>query len=138
MARTDAAAVEGLEGAIARAASYVAHGADMIFAEALGSADDYRRFTAAIEVPVLANMTEFGVSPLLTVDELRATGVQLVLYPLSAFRAMNAAARRVYETLRRDGTQRGLLHEMQTRAELYELLDYFPQEDQTRPTRSSP
>lgn len=135
MARTDAATVEGLDAAIDRAGRYVDAGADMIFAEALGSLDDYRRFTAAVSAPVLANMTEFGVSPLLTTDQLREVGVRLVLYPLSAFRAMNAAARRVYETLRRDGTQQRLVGEMQTRAELYELLDYVAQENRTSKER---
>jgi methylisocitrate lyase len=124
MARTDAAAVEGLDAAIERSLKYVEAGADMIFAEALTTLDEYRQFTAAVGVPVLANITEFGRTPLLTVDELRDAGVQLVLYPLSAFRAMNAAAQRVYRTIREEGTQRGVVQEMQTRAELYELLDY--------------
>lgn len=124
MARTDAAAVEGLDAAIERSLKYVEAGADMIFAEALTTLDEYRRFTAVVGVPVLANITEFGKTPLLTVDELRDAGVQLVLYPLSAFRAMNAAAQRVYRTIREEGTQRGVVQEMQTRAELYELLDY--------------
>lgn len=124
MARTDAAAVEGLEAAIERSLKYVEAGADMIFAEALTTLDEYRRFTVAVSVPVLANITEFGKTPLLTVDELRDAGVGLVLYPLSAFRAMNAAAQRVYRTIRAEGTQRGVVQAMQTRAELYELLDY--------------
>ena len=124
MARTDAAAVEGIDVAIERSLKYVEAGTDMIFAEALTTLDEYRRFTAAVGVPVLANLTEFGKTPLSTVDELREAGVQLVLYPLSAFRAMNAAALRVYRAIREEGTQRGVVQEMQTRAELYELLDY--------------
>jgi methylisocitrate lyase len=124
MARTDAAAGEGLEAAIERAARYIAAGADMIFAEALTDADQYRRFTRALNVPVLANMTEFGRSPLLTVDELRDVGIRLVLYPLTAFRAMNEAAVRVYETVRAMGTQAELLPSMQTREALYDVLDY--------------
>lgn len=128
MARTDAYAVEGLEAAVARAQHYVAAGADMIFAESLGSLEEYRRFTEALPVPVLANMTEFGRTPLLTVDELRAVGVGLALYPLTAFRAMSAAALKVYETLRREGTQRNLLESLQTREALYEILDYYDYE----------
>jgi methylisocitrate lyase len=124
MARTDAAAVEGLESAINRAGRYVEAGADMIFAEALTDADQFRRFAQAVPVPVLANMTEFGRSPLLDLNELRATGVRLALYPLTAFRAMSAAADEVYGTLRREGTQRGLLAKMQTREDLYRVLDY--------------
>lgn len=138
MARTDAVSVEGLASAIDRAASYVAGGADMIFAEALGSVNDYRRFTQAIHVPVLANMTEFGLTPLLTVDELREAGIEMVLYPLTAFRAMNAAAQKAYQTLRRDGSQRALLGELQTRDELYELLNYLDQERSQRPAGSTP
>lgn len=124
MARTDAAAGEGLAAAIDRAGRYVEAGADMIFAEALRTADDFQQFAAAIPVPILANMTEFGKTPLLTTDELRAAGVRLALYPLSAFRAMSAAALRVYETLRRDGTQKAVIDGMQTREELYRVLDY--------------
>jgi methylisocitrate lyase len=124
MARTDAAAVEGLPAAVERAGRYVAAGADMIFAEALPSLDDYRTFTRAIGVPVLANLTEFGVTPLFTLDELREAGVAMTLYPLSAFRAMNAAARDVYTTLRRDGTQQAAVSGMETRAELYDVLNY--------------
>ncbi len=126
MARTDAAAVEGLAAAIARARLYRAAGADMIFAEALTTLDEYREFTAAVKIPVLANLTEFGKTPLFTTRELKSAGVRLVLYPLSAFRAMNAAARDVYQTLRKDGTQRRIVSRMQTRAELYELLGYNP------------
>lgn len=128
MARTDAAGVEGLDSAIARASQYVEAGADMIFAEALTSVDDYRRFTAAVRKPVLANMTEFGKSPLLTVEQLRDAGVALVLYPLTAFRAMSAAAQRVYETIRKQGTQQSLLDQMQTREELYRVLNYHAYE----------
>ena len=124
MARTDAAAGEGLDAAIERAARYVEAGAEMIFAEALTDVAQYRRFTQALNVPVLANMTEFGRSPLLTVDELRDVGIRLVLYPLTAFRAMSAAAVRVYETVRATGTQAELLSSMQTREALYDVLDY--------------
>lgn len=124
MARTDAASVQGLEAAVERAADYVEAGADMIFAEALSSLEDYRHFAAAINVPVLANITEFGRTPLFTREELGAAGIRLVLYPLTAFRAMSAAALRVYETLRAEGTQKPLLEQFQTRAELYEVLNY--------------
>lgn len=124
MARTDARAPEGLEAAIARAVAYEEAGADMIFAEALHSLDEYAAFTAALEAPVLANITEFGQTPLFTVDELARVGVKLVLYPLSAFRAMSAAAARVYETIRRDGTQAAAVPDMQTRRELYDVLGY--------------
>lgn len=130
MARTDAVAGEGVDAAIDRANQYVEAGADMIFAEALTSLDEYRRFTAAVCVPVLANVTEFGRTPLFTVDELRDVGVRLALYPLSAFRAMNAAAARVYQTLRTAGTQSELIDSMQTRDELYDLLDYYAKEQQ--------
>lgn len=128
MARTDAHAVEGLDRAIERSLAYVAAGADMIFAEAMTELDQYRRFTREVNVPVLANLTEFGRTPLFTLEELRDAGVRLALYPLSAFRAMNAAALRVYETLRRDGTQKSLLHDMQTREELYAVLGYHAYE----------
>lgn len=128
MARTDAAAGEGLQAAIDRAARYVEAGADLIFAEALTEPDHFRQFTSAISVPVLANMTEFGRTPLLTRDELRNLGIRLVLYPLTAFRAMSAAASLVYQTVRSEGTQQSLLPSMQTRAELYEVLDYHAQE----------
>ena len=124
MARTDAAAVEGIDAAILRSNEYVQAGADMIFAEALTSLEEYRRFASAISVPVLANCTEFGKTPLLTRDELGAAGVRLVLYPLTAFRAMNAAAANVYATLRREGSQRGVIDQLQTRADLYDLLNY--------------
>jgi methylisocitrate lyase len=128
MARTDAHAVEGQQAAIDRAARYVEAGADMIFAEALTSLDEYRQFTGIIDVPVLANMTEFGRTPLFTIEELRDAGVSIALYPLSASRAMAAAAGRVYEALRRDGTQKAVVDSMQTRDELYEVLDYHAYE----------
>jgi methylisocitrate lyase len=111
-----------------RAGAYVEAGADMIFAEALYTLDDYSAFTRAIRVPVLANLTEFGLTPSFTVAELDKAGVKIVLYPLSAFRAMSRAALRVYETIRRDGTQRALLDAMQTRDELYAVLDYHTYE----------
>jgi methylisocitrate lyase len=124
MARTDAHAVEGQAAALERAASYVAAGADMIFAEALTTLDEYRQFASRVRVPVLANITEFGRTPLFTLAELGAAGVRLVLYPLSAFRAAARAEALVYETIRKDGTQRGVVPSMQTRAELYEVLGY--------------
>jgi methylisocitrate lyase len=124
VARTDSAAVEGLDAAIARARLYHAAGADMIFAEALTTLAEYRRITAAVKLPVLANITEFGKTPLFKTCELRSAGVRLVLYPLSAFRAMNAAALNIYQTIRADGTQRRGVKRMQTRAELYEFLRY--------------
>jgi methylisocitrate lyase len=124
MARTDALAVEGLEGAIERGLRYREAGADMLFLEAATGLDQYRRFAAAVGVPVLANMTEFGVTPLFTAKELGDAGVAMVLYPLSAFRAMNAAAERVYRTIRSEGSQRGVVDAMQGRAELYEILGY--------------
>jgi methylisocitrate lyase len=128
MARTDALAVEGMEAAIDRAAACVEAGADMIFPEAMTELDQYRRFIAAVDVPVLANITEFGATPLFTTEQLGETGVSLVLYPLSAFRAMNQAALNVYQTLRRDGTQAGVVDTMQTRMELYDYLDYHAYE----------
>ena len=124
MARTDALAVEGEEKAIARAVACVEAGADMIFPEAITTLDLYKRFTAAVKVPVLANITEFGMTPLFTTTELASAGVSLVLYPLSAFRAMNKAAENVYRTIRRDGTQKAALETMQTRAELYDVIGY--------------
>jgi len=126
VARTDAAAVEGLSAAIDRAGQYVAAGADMIFAEALTTLDEYRQFTTAVPVPVLANLTEFGKTPLFTLDELRDVGVRLALYPLTTFRAMSAAAKMTYDTLRQCGTQRDLIHQLQSRAELYDVLNYQP------------
>jgi len=128
MARTDAHAVEGQQAAVDRALAYVEAGADMIFAEALATLAEYRQFTAAVDVPVLANITEFGKTPLFTVEELKGTGVGLVLYPLSAFRAMSKAALGVYSELRKTGTQQAVLDRMQTRAELYEVLGYHEYE----------
>jgi methylisocitrate lyase len=129
MARTDALAVEGPQAALERAQACVEAGADMVFPEAVTTLEMYRPFTTALRVPVLANITEFGQTPLFTVDELRAAGVRLVLYPLSAFRAMNKAAERVYQAIRRDGTQRDVVATMQTRAELYEAIDYHRYEE---------
>lgn len=129
MARTDAHAVEGQQAAIDRAAAYVEAGADMIFAEALGTVAEYQQFTDAIEVPVLANLTEFGKTPLFTIDELAAVGVAMALYPLSAFRAMSAAALNVYQTIKSEGTQATAVDSMQTREELYDVLDYQAYED---------
>lgn len=128
MARTDAHAVEGQQAAVDRALAYVEAGADMIFAEALATLDEYRQFTSAVPVPVLANITEFGKTPLFTLEELASAGVGLVLYPLSAFRAMSKAALEVYGALRREGTQKAVLDRMQTRAELYEVLGYHDYE----------
>jgi methylisocitrate lyase len=128
MARTDALANEGLEKAIERAKSYVDAGADMIFPEAITDLPMYRKFADAVKVPILANITEFGKSPLFTVEELRSAGVAMILYPLSAFRAMNKAALKVYENLRKTGTQKGSLGEMQTREELYEIINYHAYE----------
>jgi len=128
MARTDAFAREGLEAAIDRSGAYVEAGADMIFAEALTSLAEYTAFCRQIDVPVLANMTEFGVSPGLTSEELARAGVSLILYPLSAFRAMSRAAIEVYETILREGTQAPMLDRMQTREELYTVLGYHDYE----------
>ena len=125
MARTDAHSVEGLDRAIARALAYSEAGADMIFAEALTTLAEYRAFTRALgRVPVLANLTEFGKTPLFTLDELRSAGVAIALYPLGAFRAMSRAAEGVYGAIRRDGTQRSVVGAMQTRAQLYDVLRY--------------
>lgn len=124
IARTDAIAVEGIDAGIERAIACVEAGADCIFAEAAGELATYRRFVDAVKVPVLANITEFGQTPLYTVDELREVGVRIVLYPLSAFRAMNKAAETVYEAIRRDGTQMNVLATMQTRQELYDRIGY--------------
>ena len=124
MARTDALAVEGMQAAIDRAGACVEAGADMIFPEAINELAQYRTFVDAVKVPVLANITEFGATPLFTTEELGSAGVSLVLYPLSAFRAANAAALRVYETLRAEGTQKDVIDIMQTRADLYEYLGY--------------
>ncbi|MDQ8733595.1 methylisocitrate lyase [Paenibacillus sp. LHD-38] len=125
MARTDALAAEGLAAAIERACACVEAGADMIFPEAVTKLEDYRAFVDAVKVPVLANITEFGQTPLFTVEELGQAGVSMALYPLSAFRAMNAAALLVYETIRGEGTQKNVISRMQTRAELYDFLDYY-------------
>lgn len=124
MARTDALAVEGLQAAIDRAVACVEAGADAIFPEAVTGLAMYRQIAEAVKVPILANITEFGSTPLFTLDELRSAKVSIALYPLSAFRAMNKAALNVYETLRREGTQKNVVESMQTRAELYDTLDY--------------
>lgn len=124
MARTDAAAVEGLDAAIERAVAYVEAGADMIFPEAMSSLADYRKFKAAVKVPILANLTEFGSTPFYTTDELRDAGVDIALYCCGAYRAMNKAALNFYETVRREGTQKNIIDTLQTRAELYDFLDY--------------
>jgi methylisocitrate lyase len=128
MARTEALAVEGLDAAIERARACVDAGADMIFPEAVTELSMYRRFADAVQVPVLANLTEFGKTPLFTVDEIAQAGVAIALYPLSAFRAMNKAALNVYETLRADGTQARVVDAMQTREELYDFLGYHDYE----------
>lgn len=128
MARTDALAVEGLQSAIDRACACVEAGADMIFPEAITELSMYQQFAAAVNVPILANITEFGATPLFTVDDLRKADVSMVLYPLSAFRAMNQAALKVYETVRKEGTQQNVLDLMQTRAALYEHLNYHSYE----------
>ena len=129
MARTDALAVEGLPAALERAAACVQAGADMIFAEAVPDLSTYTAFVQAVGVPILANITEFGQTPLFTAAELASAGVGLVLYPLSAFRAMSAAARQVYQTIRAEGSQKSVLPLMQTRAELYDVLNYYAYED---------
>ncbi len=129
MARTDAHAVEGQQATLDRAAAYAEAGADMIFAEALTTVEEYKQFTTAINVPVLANLTEFGKTPLFTTQEMAEAGVRLTLYPLSAFRAMAAAAETVYETLRNEGTQNTVVDTMQTREELYEVLGYHEYEN---------
>lgn len=129
MARTDAHAVEGQQAALDRSAAYVEAGADIIFAEALTTLDEYRQFTSAIDVPVLANLTEFGQTPMFTTTELAEAGVDLVLYPLSAFRAMSKAAENVYRALREDGTQQNVIDTMQTRMELYDVLGYHEYEE---------
>ena len=129
MARTDAAASEGIDRAIERAVAYVEAGADMIFPEAMRTLDDYRRFKAAVKVPILANLTEFGSTPFFTTDELREAGVDIALYCCGAYRAMNKAALNFYETVRRDGTQKGIVDTLQTRDELYDFLGYHAYED---------
>jgi len=128
MARTDAAAGQGLAAAIDRSARYIEAGADMIFAEALSSAEAFHQFTEAISAPVLANITEFGKTPLLTVADLRHAGVRLALYPLTAFRTMSRAAEQAYSAIRTQGTQQSVVGAMQTREELYEVLDYHAYE----------
>lgn len=129
MARTDAAAAHGLQAAIDRACAYREAGADMIFPEAMTSLDDYARVRAAVGVPILANLTEFGSTPLFPLDALRESNVDMALYCCGAYRMMNAAALRFYETLRRDGTQKAVVPEMQSRADLYTYLDYHSYED---------
>lgn len=129
MARTDAAASEGLDAAIERAVAYVEAGADMIFPEAMKTLDDYRRFRDAVKVPILANLTEFGSTPLFTLEELKTANVDIALYCCGAYRAMNAAALNFYETLMRDGTQKAVVSTMQTRADLYHYLGYHAYED---------
>jgi methylisocitrate lyase len=124
MARTDALAVEGLDAAVDRACACVEAGADMIFPEAITELAMYRKFADAVKVPILANITEFGATPLFTVDELRSANVSIVLYPLSAFRAMNQAALKVYQAVRKDGTQKNVVDTMQTRNDLYDYLNY--------------
>jgi methylisocitrate lyase len=128
MARTDALAVEGLQSAIDRACACVEAGADMVFPEAITELSMYRKFSATVKVPVLANITEFGSTPLYTVEELAGADVSLVLYPLSAFRAMNKAALNVYESIRREGSQKNVIDQMQTRMDLYEHLGYHEYE----------
>ncbi|WP_370608923.1 methylisocitrate lyase [Citrobacter portucalensis] len=129
MARTDALAVEGLEAAIDRAQAYVEAGADMLFPEAITELAMYRQFADAVQVPILANITEFGATPLFTTDELRSANVAMALYPLSAFRAMNRAAEKVYNVLRQEGTQKNVIDIMQTRNELYESINYYQFEE---------
>ncbi len=129
MARTDAIALEGIESAIERVHAYIEAGADLVFPEAIRTLEDYKKFSSAVTKPILANITEFGLTPLFTRDELAAQGVAMILYPLSAFRAMNKAAENVYEAIRRDGTQSGVIETMQTREELYQSIDYYKYED---------
>jgi methylisocitrate lyase len=129
MARTDAAAVEGIDAAIERACAYVEAGADMIFPEAMNTLADYRKFKAAVKVPILANLTEFGSTPFFTTDELREAGVDIALYCCGAYRAMNKAALNFYETVRREGTQKNIVDTLQTREELYDFLGYHAYED---------
>ncbi|EHK6169852.1 TPA: methylisocitrate lyase [Escherichia coli] len=129
MARTDALAVEGLDAAIERAQAYVEAGAEMLFPEAITELAMYRQFADAVQVPILANITEFGATPLFTTDELRSAHVAMALYPLSAFRAMNRAAEYVYNILRQEGTQKSVIDTMQTRNELYESINYYQYEE---------
>ena len=128
MARTDALAVEGINAALDRANAYIEAGADALFPEAITDLPTYKKFTDVIKVPVLANITEFGLTPLFTTTELAGVGVGIVLYPLSAFRAMNKAAENVYETVRKDGSQKAVLDTMQTREELYQRINYYEYE----------
>ncbi|AXO18015.1 TPA: methylisocitrate lyase [Providencia stuartii] len=128
MARTDALAVEGLEAALERAHAYIEAGADMLFPEAITELSMYQQFVNHTQVPVLANLTEFGKTPLFTLDELRSVGIVIALYPLSAFRAMNKAAEQVYTTLRQEGTQKSVVPIMQTRDELYQSINYYDYE----------
>ena len=128
MARTDALAVEGIDAALDRANAYIEAGADALFPEAITDLATYKKFTDVIKVPVLANITEFGMTPLFTTTELAGVGVGIVLYPLSAFRAMNKAAENVYETVRKDGSQKAVLDTMQTREELYQRINYYEYE----------
>ena len=129
MARTDAIAVEGIDAAIERVHAYIEAGADLVFPEAIRTLEDYTKFSSAVSKPILANITEFGMTPLFTRDELASHGVKIILYPLSAFRAMNKAAENVYEAIRRDGTQSGVLDTMQTREELYDRINYYSYEN---------
>jgi methylisocitrate lyase len=128
MARTDSIAIEGLDAAIERSLAYIEAGADLVFPEAIRDLDSYKKFATAVGKPILANITEFGLTPLFTRDELGANGVGMILYPLSAFRAMNKAAENVYEAIRREGTQAGVIDAMQTREELYERINYYEYE----------
>jgi methylisocitrate lyase len=128
MARTDSIAIEGLDAAIERSLAYIEAGADLVFPEAIRDLDSYKKFATAVGKPILANITEFGLTPLFTRDELKESGVGMILYPLSAFRAMNKAAENVYEAIRRDGTQAGVIDAMQTREELYERINYYEYE----------
>ena len=128
MARTDAIAVEGLDSAIDRAKAYVQAGATMIFPEAIGDLETYKKFADAVKVPILANITEFGLTPMFTTSELKSANVAMALYPLSAFRAMNKAASNVYQTIKQSGTQKELLDKMQTRDELYQSINYYEYE----------
>ena len=128
MARTDAIAIEGIDAAIERAHAYIAAGADLIFPEAIRTLDEYSKFSAAVNKPMLANITEFGLTPLFTREELKDNGVSMILYPLSAFRAMNKAAENVYEAIRKEGTQAHVIESMQTREELYERINYHEYE----------
>jgi methylisocitrate lyase len=128
MARTDAIAIEGIDAAIERVQAYIAAGADLIFPEAIRTLEDYAKFSTAVSKPILANITEFGLTPLFNREELGANGVSMILYPLSAFRAMNKAAENVYEAIRREGTQANVIDSMQTREELYERINYYEYE----------